>query len=214
MTRRRRWAEQLADGLSRMHIALDETRLALLLDYLALMMKWNRAFNLTAINDPDQVVPRQILDSLSILHLLQGQCILDVGSGAGLPGIPLAIASPERCFTLLDSNGKKTRFLYQVKTELSLDNVEVVRIRAEVYHPSPRFDTVVSRAFAGMDKMMKLTSHLMAPGGCLLAMKGRVPEKEIKALKNEGADVDIVTLEVPWTEGSRHAIVHRPGTSE
>lgn len=214
MTRRRHWAGQLADGLSRMRVVMDETRQALLLDYLALMMKWNRAFNLTAISDPDQVVSRQILDSLSVLHLLQGRRILDVGSGAGLPGIPLAIASPERRFTLLDSNGKKTRFLHQVKTELNLDNVEVVRVRAELYHPDPRFDTVVSRAFAGMDKMMKLTSHLMAPGGCLLAMKGRIPEKEIEALKSEGAGIDVFTLEVPWTEGSRHAIVHRPGRNE
>ena len=214
MPNREHWPGQLSEGLSRTGIALDATRQALLLDYLALMMKWNRAFNLTAINDPGQVVSRQILDSLSILHLLQGQRILDVGSGAGLPGIPLAIASPERGFTLLDSNGKKTRFLHQVKTELNLDNVDVVRVRAELYHPGPRFDTVVSRAFAGMDKMMKLTSHLMAPGGCLLAMKGKFPEKEIEALKSEGVGIDIFTLEVPWAEGSRHAIVHRPGRNE
>jgi len=209
MTHRGRWAEQLAGGLSRMGIVLDEARQALLLDYLALMMKWNRAFNLTAISDPDQVVPRQILDSLSILHLLQGQRILDVGSGAGLPGVPLAIASPKRRFTLLDANGKKTRFLCQVKTELNLGNVEVVRIRAEDYHPSPRFDTVATRAFAGMGKMRKLTSHLIAPSGCLLAMKGRVPAEEVEAMKSGGAEVDIFRLQVPWTEGSRHAIVHR-----
>ena len=214
MTQRGRWTEHLAEGLSRMGIALDETRQVLLLDYLALMMKWNRAFNLTAINDPDQVVSRQILDSLSILHLLQGQCILDVGSGAGLPGIPLAIASPRGRFTLLDSNGKKTRFLYQVKTELNLGNIEVVRIRAEDYHPSPRFDTVLSRAFAGMGKMRKLTSHLVATSGCLLAMKGRVSAEEIEAMKSGGAGVEIFTLQVPWTEGSRHAIVHRPGDIE
>lgn len=210
MTQRRRWAGQLADGLTRMRIGLDDTRQALLLDYLALMLKWNRAFNLTAIHDPGQVVPRQILDSLSILHLLEGRRILDVGSGAGLPGIPLAVACPGRGFTLLDSNGKKTRFLRQAVTELELDNVDVVRARAEEYHPAPRFDTVTSRAFAGLDKMAELLSHLVAPGGCMLAMKGKVPVDEIQEVRELGALTEIFPLQVPWTTGFRHAIVLRP----
>ncbi|MET0093851.1 MAG: 16S rRNA (guanine(527)-N(7))-methyltransferase RsmG, partial [Sedimenticola sp.] len=166
------WEKQLTDGLRRMDIDLSEQQQGLLLDYLALLLKWNNAFNLTAVRDPAEMVARQLLDSLSILDMVRGPRVLDVGTGPGLPGIPLAIALPDAHFTLLDSNGKKTRFVQQAKTALGLSNVEVVNGRVESFRPDIPFDTVTSRAFAALPKMVELTRHLVAGGGQLLAMKG------------------------------------------
>ena len=160
-----RWEQQLSQGLAEMKLAATAHQQRQLLDYLALLEKWNRTFNLTAVRDPAIVVSRQLLDSLSIQDLLRGEHVLDVGSGAGLPGIPLAIMNPERAFTLLDTNGKKTRFLRQAKLELRLDNVQVEQVRVEQYHPPRLFDTITSRAFASLPDMVELTRHLLAPGG-------------------------------------------------
>ncbi|MCW8903471.1 16S rRNA (guanine(527)-N(7))-methyltransferase RsmG, partial [Sedimenticola sp.] len=156
------WRHQLSEGLRIMAIDLSERRQQLLLDYLALLLKWNKAFNLTAIRDPGEMVPRQLLDSLSILNLVQGERVLDVGTGPGLPGIPLAVAQPDRQFVLIDSNGKKTRFVQQAVVALGLDNVQVVRTRVEAYQPDAGFDTITSRAFAALPKMVQLTRHLLA----------------------------------------------------
>ncbi len=204
------WPTQLRDGLAEMGISATPNQQRLLLDYLALLEKWNKAFNLTAVRDPRKMVSRQLLDSLSILHLLQGERILDVGSGAGLPGIPLSILAPGRSFMLLDTNSKKTRFLRQAKLELGLDNVEIEQARVEGYHPSRPFDVITSRAFASLPDMLALTRHLLAPGGCWLAMKGTIPQAELEAL-GKAYRVEIQALEVPGESGQRHVILIRPG---
>ena len=203
------WGEQLEQGLAEMGIAATPDQQRLLLDYLALLEKWNRAFNLTAVRDSRKMVSRQLLDSLSILHLLEGERILDVGSGAGLPGIPLSILQPLRSFTLLDTNSKKTRFLRQAKLELKLDNVEIEQARVEGFHPPRLFDVITSRAFASLPDMLALTRHLLAPGGCWLAMKGMIPRAEFESL-GEGYRLEIQPLVVPGESGQRHGILIRP----
>ncbi|MGC1183345.1 16S rRNA (guanine(527)-N(7))-methyltransferase RsmG [Legionella sp.] len=152
---------------------------SLLLDYLFLLKKWNVAYNLTAVRDPESMVSKHILDSLAILPWVSGERIIDVGTGAGLPGIPLAIAKPETHFVLLDANGKKTRFLNEVKRQLSLKNLEIVHFRVENYHPVQGFDTVISRAFSSLSQMIQWTKHLVAKDGKWLAMKGRYPAAEL-----------------------------------
>ncbi|MES9843556.1 MAG: 16S rRNA (guanine(527)-N(7))-methyltransferase RsmG [Candidatus Sedimenticola sp. PURPLELP] len=201
------WKSQLQNGLDQMAISINNQQQALLLDYLALLLKWNSAFNLTAVRDPEEMVSRQLLDSLSILNLISGERVLDVGTGPGLPGIPLAIVRPDVHFTLLDSNGKKTRFVQQAKTALDLPNVDVVNGRVESYRSEERFDTVTARAFAALPKMVDLTSHLIAEQGQLLAMKGTVPHDEIAEIEQQDYKVRVTPLQVPDTEGERHAIV-------
>ena len=153
-----------------------------LLQYVTLLTKWNAAYNLTAIRNPEEMINKHLLDSLAIISWLRGQTILDVGTGPGLPGIPLALANPELQFTLLDSNGKKTRFLQEVKRQLELKNVEIVQFRVENYHPTSGFDTVMSRAFSSLDQMIFWTKHLIKKQGMWLAMKGRFPEAELEQL--------------------------------
>ncbi len=206
------WREQLQKGLAEMDISLSDSQQQKLLDYLALLLKWNRAYNLTAVRDPKEMVPRQLLDSLSILPFIQGQRILDVGTGAGLPGIPLAIALPDSSFTLLDSNGKKTRFVQQARMELGLENVVVVQGRVEDHKPDGGYHTITCRAFAALPKIMELTRHLAAAGAQLVAMKGTAPEEEITPLEQSGLSAEIKPLQLPMTEGERHAIlVQYPG---
>ncbi len=206
------WREQLQKGLAEMDISLSDSQQQKLLDYLALLLKWNRAYNLTAVRDPKEMVPRQLLDSLSILPFIQGQRILDVGTGAGLPGIPLAIALPDSSFTLLDSNGKKTRFVQQARMELRLENVVVVQGRVEDHKPDEGYHTITCRAFAALPKIMELTRHLAAAGAQLVAMKGTAPEEEITPLEQSGLSAEIKPLQLPMTEGERHAIlVQYPG---
>lgn len=199
------WPRQLAQGLDALAMSLDGRAQGRLLDYLHLLYKWNRAFNLTAVRDPGQAVSRQLLDSLAILPWVEGERIIDLGSGAGLPGIPLAIAQPDRAFTLLDSNGKKSRFLNQVRLELGLENLEVVRARVEEYRPERGFDTLVSRAFAPLPKLVAWSEHLRNPGGCWLAMKGRYPTEELKALPPTLA-VQVHPLKVPGDPAQRHLV--------
>ncbi|HRD69874.1 MAG TPA: 16S rRNA (guanine(527)-N(7))-methyltransferase RsmG [Legionella sp.] len=153
-----------------------------LFTYLLLLKKWNGTYNLTAVRDLESMVSKHILDSLAILPWLQGKRILDVGTGAGLPGIPLAIALPDTHFVLLDSNGKKTRFLNEVKRQLDLKNLEVVQFRVENYHPTQGFDTVISRAFSSLEQMIHWTQHLIKTNGLWLAMKGRLPDTELATI--------------------------------
>jgi 16S rRNA (guanine527-N7)-methyltransferase len=200
------WEGQLTNGLDQMGLVISPEQKLKLLDYLALLMKWNKAYNLTAIRDPDQMVSRQLLDSLSILPLVYGNRILDVGTGAGLPGIPLAICMPHAAFTLLDSNGKKTRFVQQCKMELGLDNLEVMQTRVELFESEQGFETITTRAFAALPKIVELTHRLMAESGTLLAMKGSVPADETAVLQAAGAIVDVVKLNPP-VPGERHAIM-------
>lgn len=154
-----------------------------LFEYLHLLKKWNSAYNLTAIREMHSMISKHLLDSLAILPWLHGKQIIDVGTGAGLPGIPLAIAKPELHFVLLDANGKKTRFLNEVKRQLHLNNIEVVHSRVENYHPAQGFDTVISRAFSSLAQMIEWTQHLISPDGIWLAMKGRSPDAELPGLK-------------------------------
>jgi len=192
-----------------MGLEADADQQQQMLGYLALLQKWNKAFNLTAIRDPEIMVSRQLLDSLSVHTLLRGNRVLDVGSGAGLPGIPLAIMNPQRAFTLLDTNSKKTRFLRQAKLELDVENILVEQVRVEQYQPRQPFDTITSRAFASLPDMVRLTRHLLAPGGCWLAMKGAVPVDELNAVGQEFRH-EIHPLGVPGETGQRHGILLWP----
>jgi 16S rRNA (guanine527-N7)-methyltransferase len=186
-----------------MQLGLNATTDALM-HYLYLLEKWNKAYNLTAIRSLDQMVPRHLLDSLAISPWLQGERILDVGTGPGLPGIPLALTNPDRQFVLLDSNGKKIRFLREVKRVLQLGNVEIEQTRVENYHPEQGFDTVMSRAFSELTQMVSWTAHLIVDKGRWLAMKGRYPETE---LNNLNRPYEVQTYAVPSVEGERCCVI-------
>ena len=203
------WSKQLSSGLTQMELTLSSEQQRKLLDYLLLLEKWNKSYNLTAIRDPANMVSRQLLDSLSVLPLLHGRRILDVGTGPGLPGVPLAVARPDLGFTLLDSNGKKCRFIEQAKIELKLNNLMVVRGRVERYAPATPFDTVLSRAFASLPEMLNLSSHLVASHGYVLAMKGALHQAELDAATERCAGLEIHSLKVPDTTGERHVILCR-----
>ena len=174
------------------------------LNYLKLLKQWNRAYNLTAVRDMESMVSRHILDSLAILPWMRGQHWLDVGTGPGLPGIPLALACPDTKITLLDINGKKIRFLREVVRVLALEHVSVVESRVEAYHPSQRFDTVVSRAFSAIESMIENTNHLIDTQGLWLAMKGHIPDNEVSCL-NQSYQVKKYT--VPGVSGARCCIL-------
>lgn len=174
------------------------------LEYLYLLAKWNQVYNLTAVRSMNLMVERHILDSLAVLPWIRGQRLLDVGSGAGLPGIPLALISTDRAVVLLDSNGKKVRFLQEVKRQLQLTNVEVVYRRAESYQPSQGFDTVISRALSDLEQMMSWTEHLINRQGVWIAMKGRYPEAELWAL---GCDYWVQPYSVPGLKGERCCVI-------
>lgn len=172
--------------------------------YLELLDKWNKVYNLTAIRDPSNMVTHHIMDSLAIQPWIKGSRLLDVGTGAGLPGIPLAIARPNLQVTLLDSNGKKIQFLREVKRQLKLENVEIVQTRANIYHPDLTFDTVTSRAVSDIASLLNWTHHLLSPSGIWLAMKGRVPADELKAIQYP---YDIQQYAVLGLEGERCCII-------
>lgn len=198
-----------------LHEGLKEFRLdsftTPLLQYLLLLNKWNLAYNLTAVRDLESMVSKHILDSVAIIPWLHGLRILDVGTGAGLPGIPLAITHPECQFVLLDSNGKKTRFLNEVKRQLSLNNLEVVQFRVENYHPAQAFDTVISRAFSSLDQMVHWTQHLIAADGIWLAMKGRYPDTELDMLHHQ---YRVERYNVAGIEGERCCVLIDNTTKE
>ena len=198
------WAAQLTDGLQQTGIDLDAAQQRRLVAYLGLLQKWNRVFNLTAVRDPQEMVSRQILDSLAILPWVKGRRVLDVGTGAGLPGIPLAVALPDVSFTLLDANGKKTRFVQQAAAELGLRNVSVVHGRIEALQDAAGFDVITSRAFASLTDFLNATSHLLADGGRWLAMKGQAERDE------GGLPPGVATrwhpLRIPGTQGERHLV--------
>lgn len=202
--------QRLARGIGAMALPLDATQVDQLMDYLALFHQWNKAYNLSAVRDPVQMVSRHLLDSLSVvpqLAALDARRIIDVGTGGGLPGIPLAIVFPERQFTLLDSAGKKTRFLFHVKTTLGLTNVQVENRRVESWNPPEPFDLVTSRAFASLADMVSVCEHLLTPGGRFMAMKGVYPAEEVEALGERACLESSVALNVPETEGERHLLI-------
>ena len=198
--------QAIIEGCERLDLRLSDEACTRLAAYLALLERWNRAYNLTAVREPEAMVVRHLLDSLSILPWLEGPRVLDVGSGAGLPGIPLAIAQPEYEFCLLDSNGKRTRFLIQATAELHLSNVSVVRSRAEDYRPAMLFNSVVSRAFATLAELAVDTGRLCAPTGRLLAMKGVFPDDELARLPSAYQVVGVYPLRVPHLDAERHLV--------
>jgi 16S rRNA (guanine527-N7)-methyltransferase len=195
---------QLVSGLKQ--LGVDERCAPALLAYLDELQKWNAAYNLTAIREPGEMVTRHLLDSLVLCPYVKGP-LLDVGSGAGLPGIPLAIALPELAVTVLDSNGKKARFLRHAVRALKLPNVAVVEARVEDCRPERPFAAVTSRAFASLKDFFNLTGHLLAPDGQWLAMKGKLDDSETQDLPAGVGIVEIKTLKVPGLAEARHLVV-------
>ena len=194
--------------LARLELAVDAQQK--LLSYIDLLVKWNRSYNLTAVRKPEQMVTRHLLDSLVISPYLQGQQILDVGSGAGLPGIPLAVMHPEREFTLIDCNGKKTRFVTQAVAELGLENVNVIQSRIDVFQSATKFDSITARAFSTIKDLLSQTQHLIAKDGIFLVMKGVYPAMELEELE-ELPDKFVITqtheLKVPELDAERHLLI-------
>ncbi|SEF82655.1 16S rRNA (guanine(527)-N(7))-methyltransferase RsmG [Oceanospirillum linum] len=205
---------QLRRGIEAMGLDISDQQQGLLMDYLRLLEKWNKAFNLTAVRDPAQMVDRHLLDSLSILPYIKGPNCIDVGSGGGLPGIPVAIVRPDLKMTLMDSNGKKSRFQFQAVTALKLDNVTVVNKRVEQYQPEQLFDQVMSRAFSSLQDMMQWTLQLGNQNAEWLAMKGVYPEDELNNLPEGVVCKEVHRLDVPGSDGERHlALLQRtPGS--
>jgi 16S rRNA (guanine527-N7)-methyltransferase len=200
--------EQMAHGLADLGLQVDDAARASMLRHLELIAKWNRVHNLTAVREPEQMVVVHLLDSLSLLpHLGEARRIVDVGSGPGFPGIPIALARRDSEVTLVDSSHKKCTFLEQVRTELALDNVRVVCERVEQWHPDQPFDAVVSRAFADLADFIGQAQHLVAPGGRILAMKGVYPYEEIARLPASHRVAGVVELRVPQLEAKRHLVM-------
>jgi 16S rRNA (guanine527-N7)-methyltransferase len=194
----------LETGLDTLRISWNEAQIGRLLAFLKLIGKWNKAYNLTAIRHPEDMARLHLLDSLAVLPYIKGRRVIDIGTGAGLPGIPLAIFLPETSFTLLDSNAKKTRFVQQAVLELKLANVEVCHSRAEAYRPEQKFDTVITRAFAALPAILETTGHLLNDDGVLLAMKGQNPRDELAAVKVKSS---VVPLETPGVEAERCLVI-------
>jgi len=192
----------LAGGLERLDLALSDEQRFQLLAFLDLLKRWNRAYNLTAVDQPAEMVARHLIDSLAIAPWLTGQRIVDSGTGAGLPGVPLAIAFPERHFVLIDGNGKKIRFLRQVRRELGLDNIEPVQARLESLPDIERPDTVTARALAPMEKLVLWHKEWIDQGTRLVAMKARLAENERKQVP-DAYNVEIIDLEVPGERARR-----------
>lgn len=190
----------LQQGLQVLNIPVNENQLTALLAFIKLIEKWNKAYNLTAVRDPEEMARLHILDSLAVLPFIKGQNIADIGTGAGLPGIPLAIFLPEVEFTLVDSNSKKTRFVQQAILELKLENVKVIHSRVEQLQPSQLFSCVMMRAFSSLPEIMRLTRHLIDTDGMLLAMKGQTPEDE---LENISQSYSIIPIQIPGVEAER-----------
>ena len=191
-------------GLEALHLNLSTSQIQQLLDYVQLMEKWNKTYNLTAIRNKETMIGLHLLDSLAILPFIEGNHVIDIGTGAGLPGIPLAICLPNCQFKLLDSNAKKTRFVQQVVLELKLHNVHVCHQRVENYHPELAFSTVLTRAFASLAEIIKLTAHLLGKDGQLLAMKGQSSEAELIELPASIlANTTVIPVSVPGVEAER-----------
>jgi len=201
--------QQLQQGCETLGLDVSDEKLAKLIAYVHLLAKWNKAFNLTSVREPKEMISRHILDSLAIFPYLEGESLLDVGTGAGLPGIPVAIIKPEMAITLLDSNSKKTRFLQQAKAELTLENVTVVHSRVE-QADLPKFDLVTARAFSTIDDIIDLAGRHCDDAGCLVLMKGVYPEEELQAVTGGAIGgfslQDIKSLDVPGCEGQRHLV--------
>jgi len=200
----------LDDGLAQLALPVSAAAADKLRAFIALLEKWNQAYNLTAVREPTQMVSRHVLDSLAVLPHVQGPRVLDIGTGPGLPGIPLALAKPDWHFTLLDANAKKTRFVTQAVAELKLENVEVVQARVEKFAPTQHWDTVIARAFGSLAEIVAAAGRLIAPTGRLVAMKGVYPEEELGALPAGFQLKAVEALKVPQLEAARHVVIVAP----
>ena len=206
-------AGEMAAGIAALELDIAPDAQQRMLDYLVLIEKWNKAYNLTAVRQPAKMLTHHLLDSLSVLPHVRGPRVLDVGSGAGLPGIPLALAQPEWRLTLLDSNHKKTTFLRQTMIELKLTNVDVVCDRVETWTSPQPFDTVVSRAFSDLPEFLALAGKLCAKTGVVVAMKGIYPHEELAQVPKNFQLCNVVSLNVPGLGAERHAAVLQPARS-
>jgi len=203
--------KMLDSGLASLNLRLAGYQIEQLLGFIRLIDKWNKAYNLTAIRNKEDMVSLHLLDSLAIIPFVTGRRVIDIGTGAGLPGIPLAICLPDTEFTLLDSNAKKTRFVQQAVLELKLNNVVVCHHRVENYHPETPFNTVITRAFAGLADIVKFTAHLLAKEGVLLAMKGQNPDAELAQLSEQiPAKKTLIPVRVPGIAAERCLIRIEP----
>lgn len=191
-------------------ISLSDQQKQQLVGYVEMLHKWNKAYNLTSVRDPEQMLVRHILDSIVVEPHLSGDRFIDVGTGPGLPGIPLAIVRPQSHFTLLDSLGKRVRFLKQVQHELKLENISPVQSRVEDFPAEPPFDGVISRAFASLTDMVTWCHHLPGQQGRFYALKGVLPEDEIAALPAGLTVENVLPLSVPQLEGERHLVIIAP----
>jgi 16S rRNA (guanine527-N7)-methyltransferase len=196
--------------LEQLQVMLTETKLIVpveqqnkLIQLVELLVKWNKAYNLTSVRDPQQMLVKHIMDSIVVSPHLQGKRLIDVGTGPGLPGLPLAILNPDKRFILLDSLGKRLRFIRQAVLELGLKNVEFVQSRVEEYQPEEKFDVVLSRAFASLEDMLFWCKHLPNETGHFLALKGQFPKQEISTLDKKFKFIESIFLTVPNLEGER-----------
>jgi 16S rRNA (guanine527-N7)-methyltransferase len=199
-------SESLDAGLAELSLDFSDLQKTNLLSYLTLLGKWNKTYNLTAIHEPARMLTHHILDSLALLPYINNGALLDVGSGGGFPGIPLAIARPNIAVTVLDASQKKCGFMQQAAIELRLTNVSVVHSRVEAFHPPEKFMQIVSRAFSELAEFVRLSGHLLAPGGHWLAMKGVHPDAEIAQLKTARVQQDL-SLRVPGLNAERCLII-------
>lgn len=201
-------AQRLSQGLHKMGLDIPESVQEQLIQYVQLMQKWNKAYNLTAIKDQDQMVIRHILDSLSISPYIKNSPVLDIGTGAGLPGIPLALTMPDKKFILLDSNSKKIHFLTQVKIELAIENIEIIHSRIEDFRPQEKVEIVTCRAFAALNTILDRTQHLVTSTTRVLAMKARQEQVDLPAGFEQLNDH---ALNVPWLEEERRLVeIYKP----
>lgn len=199
-------SQQFDRLIAQTDLTVSELQKEQLLGYVALLHKWNKAYNLTSVRNPSEMVIKHILDSIVVSPNLSGERFIDVGTGPGLPGIPLAIMNPEKSFTLLDSLGKRIRFIKQVIHELKIPNVTPIQSRVEDFQPEEKFDAVLSRAFASMTDMVNWCHHLPKEDGVFLALKGIYSEEEANDLPEWCSVRDVVTLIVPELEGERHLV--------
>ena len=197
----------LADGIKELKLDLQQTQHEQLLDYLALLFKWNKVYNLTSVRDPMQMMTHHLLDSLAAVPAFQDAFnVLDVGAGGGLPGMVLAIACPAMKVAMIDTVHKKTAFLTQVKAELALSNVAVYTMRVEQLEVSDKFDVITSRAFADLSDFVNWSGHLLAEGGQFIALKGTAPPEEQERLPKEWKVTKLVPLRVPGLDAERHLV--------
>ena len=193
-------------GLKALDLDINELQLEKLKQYVDLLHRWNKTYNLTAVREPAQMIPTHIFDSLVVAPFIEGKNCLDVGSGAGLPGIPLAILQPDRNFTMLDTNGKKTRFIQQAIIELGLNNADVVQSRVEQWQPQHHYEAIISRAFSSVADFVNGCSALLAENGSLYAMKGQYPVQELAYLPKGFQLESKHELAVPYIDGERQLL--------